>query len=220
MSRTPATGRLLALTAVLAAAALVCGFAAGRATSGMGAVGSWGAVRTIAGVQVGVLHTRAGALAAADNYAAQAAETVVQDPERFARLVAQAYAPAARAGALAQAHQEQLSDAADVANYGQGGRTLALVAARRLDGYTGALAQVTTWLCGVSWGPQLAPRQAWTVLRTRLVWHVDRWQVSALDTLPVPAPSPAVVIVDGADDQTPVFTAGLVGMSEPIYGTP
>ena len=94
-----------------------------------------------------------GALAAADNYLALASQSIEQDPAVFAALVAQAYAPRVRARTLAQAQELRASDPQNMSNYRQGGRGIAVIAARRLDSYTPAGARVTTWLGGFVWGP-------------------------------------------------------------------
>jgi len=93
----------------------------------------------------------AGALAAADNYVAIASQTVEQDPGEFAELVATVYTPAARTSTLAQATRVRAADGADMRNYAQGGRAVAVIAARRLDRYTPARARVTSWLGGFVW---------------------------------------------------------------------
>ena len=82
---------------VLIVAALViagAGWAAGRATAphtaGAGnhaRPGGGAAVRTIEGLPVGVEQSRAGALAAADNYVAGVSENVVKDPRSYEALV-------------------------------------------------------------------------------------------------------------------------------------
>jgi hypothetical protein len=57
------------------------------------------AVELVDGVPVGVQHTPAGALAAADNYVALASQSVEQDPAAFNALVTQVYAGSPRADA-------------------------------------------------------------------------------------------------------------------------
>ena len=177
-----------------------------------------GAIRLADGVPVGVKDTAAGALAAADNYLAVASQSIEQDPQVFAALVAQDYAPRARAGTLAQAQQIRGSDAQNMANYRDGGRAIAVIAARRLDSYTPQSATVTSWLGGFVWGPQLAPRQTWNLVNTTLDWHAGRWLVVSSDTDPTPAPVPSIVYLDGPNDRAPAF-GRLAGMTAPFYGT-
>jgi hypothetical protein len=203
----------------LACALLFAGacFGLGRASSG-GGHGPAAAVVTLAGVPVGVDRSAAGALAAADNYVAIESETLEQDPPAYQRLVAMAFAPAARAGALAAAGQVRASDPVNMANYRRGGRGIAVVAARRLESYTPSLAVVTTWVGGVLWGPALSPRQSWQLVDTTLAWRRGRWMVLASTVRATPAPAPAAVYVQGASDQTQAFQRELVGMSAPFYG--
>lgn len=175
------------------------------------------AIELEGGVPIGVEHTPAGALAAADNYLAASSQSLEQEPSAFARLVARVYAPAARAQTLAEARRLRGADAADMANYGAGGRGLAVVAARRLDSYTPNSATVTSWLAGFIWGPRLSPRQSWNLVDTTLVWSSGRWLVASCQVEPTPAPVPAVVYVDPGNDGTAAFLR-LAGMSAPFYG--
>jgi hypothetical protein len=170
------------------------------------------------GVPVGVEQTRAGALAAADNYLALASQSIEQDPAVFAALVAQAYAPEIRGRTLAQAQQLRSGDTQNMTNYQQGGHAIAVIGARRLDSYTPAETTVTTWLGGFEWGPHLTPRQSWNLVDTALRWQAGRWLVVSSDTDATPAPVPSVAYVSGANDQAPAF-ARLTGMSAPFYGT-
>jgi hypothetical protein len=175
------------------------------------------AVELVDGVPVGVQHTPAGALAAADNYVALASQSIEQDPPAFNALVAQAYAPGARAQTLSQAQQIRTADVQNMNNYEEGGRAVAIIAARRLDRYTQTDAQVTSWLGGFVWGPRLTPRQTWNLVATTLRWQDGRWLVESSNTEVTPAPVPSIVYVDGANNQTPAF-ARLNGMSAPFYG--
>jgi hypothetical protein len=177
-----------------------------------------GAIELVGGVPVGVQHTRAGALAAADNYLALASQSVEQDPPVFAALVAQVYAPGLRAGTLAQAQRLRASDVQNMSNYREGGRGIAVIAARRLDSYTPQQATVTSWLGGLVWGPRLAPRQTWNLVDTTLQWQAGRWLVEASSTAPTLAPVPSIVYVDGGNDRAGVF-ARLAGMTGPFYGS-
>ena len=58
------------------------------------------AVRTIDDVPLGIQRSRAGALAAADNYVARVTETIVQDPGAYARLVRAVWVAPGQEGAL------------------------------------------------------------------------------------------------------------------------
>jgi hypothetical protein len=180
--------------------------------------GSGVAVVMVRGVPVGVKDTRAGALAAADNYLAVASQSIEQDPGEFAGLVAEVYAPQERASTLADAARIRAGDPRNMTNYQEGGRGLAVIAAQRLARYTPQHATVTSWLGGFVWGPHLAPRQTWNLIDTTLSWQSGRWLVESSDTEAMPAPVPSIVYVEGDNDQSAAF-ARLAGMSAPFYGS-
>jgi hypothetical protein len=209
----------IALTAVIALA-LVAFVLLGLelASRGGGGGSAAGAVELEGGVPIGVEHTPAGALAAADNYLAVSSQTLEQDPSGFAALVSRVYAPANREQTLAEAQQLRLGDPTGMANYGEGGHGLAVVAARRLDSYAPTSATVTSWLAGFVWGPHLSPRQSWNLVDTTLTWSSGRWLVVSSQTDPTPAPVPAIAYLDGANDSSAAF-ARLAGMTVPFYGS-
>ena len=161
-------------------------------------------------------HTPAGALAAADNYLAVSSQSIEQHPAAFAALVAHAYAPASAAARSPKLGRLRAADPLNMTNYGDGGRGIAVVAARRLDSYSPQSATVTSWLAGFVWGPRLSPRQSWNLVDTTLRWQSGRWLVVSCDTDPTPAPVPSVVYVEGSNDQSAAF-ARLAGMSAPYY---
>jgi len=202
------------------------GWAAGRSSAPSDAAEAraghedGGAIRIVEGVPVGVEHSRAGALAAADNYVARAAETIVQDPPTFTRLIRTVWVSAAQPEALANGKRSRRQAPDAVANYEAGGRALAVTAARKLESYNGSRATVLTWGAGFIWGPDKRPTQRWFVGRVKLVWQDDQWSVEALDELTTAAPTPYRVIIGkpGADSAE-VFDDVLDGMSAPIYGT-
>ena len=207
----------IAFAGLLALCALAAGVLIGRA-SGHANHASSAAVVMVGGVAVGVQDTRAGALAAADNYVAIASQTVEQDPGEFAEFVDTVYAPAARTSTLAQAARARAADVADMRNYAQGGRAVAVIAARRLERYTPARASVTSWLGGFVWGPGLSPRQSWNLVDTTLSWQHGRWLVSSMNTERAPAPVPSVVFVEGQNNSSAAFDARLARMTAPFYG--
>jgi hypothetical protein len=211
-----ASGTLVALIAVSLVAFVLLGVELAGQSGGRGAATT--AIELERGVPVGVKRTPAGALAAADNYLADSAQTLEQDPGGFGELVAEVYAPNARAQTLAAAQQLRLSDPAGMSNYNAGGRGLAVVAARRLDHYTPSSATVTSWLGGFVWGPRVSPRQSWNLVDTTLIWHSGRWLVASSQTDPTPAPVPAIVYVDGHSDGVAAFSE-LAGMTAPFYGS-
>jgi hypothetical protein len=188
------------------------------ASGGGGGRGPAGAVELVGGVPVGVQHTPGGALAAVDNYLAVASQSVEQDPAVFAALVVQVYVPGIRAGTLAQAQRLRASDVQNMSNYREGGRGIAVVAARRLDSYTPEQATVTSWLGGLVWGPRLAPRQTWNLVDTTLQWQAGRWLVEASNADPALAPVPSMVYVDRGNNRMGAF-AGVAGMTAPFYGS-
>jgi hypothetical protein len=216
---------IIAAAVVGALIAAAIGWTAGRSTApnrSPRAQGDTapGAIRLVDGIPIGVEHSRAGALAAADNYVARAAETIVQDPPAFTRLVRTVWAPSSQARALSDGKSSRSQAPDAVANYAAGGRGLAMTAARKLERYDGTHASVLSWGAGFIWGPEKRPTQRWFLARTRLVWTDGHWSVAALDELPDAAPTPYRVIVGnrGADSST-VFEDRLQGMSAPVYGS-
>ena len=210
------SGALIALIAVSLVAFVLLGLDLAGQSGGRGSATA--AIELEGGVPVGVKRTPAGALAAADNYLADSAQTLEQDPSAFGELVARVYAGSARAETLAAAQQLRLGDPAGMTNYSEGGRGLAVVAARRLDHYTPSSASVTSWLGGFVWGPRVSPRQSWSLVDTTLVWRSGRWLVVSSQTDPTPAPVPAIVYVDGHNDSLAAFSE-LAGMTAPFYGS-
>jgi hypothetical protein len=177
------------------------------------------AVRTIDGVPVGIQRSRAGALAAADNYVARVTETIVQDPGAYARLVRAVWVPEGQDRALREGESTRQRSTAAVENYAAGGRGLSIVAARRLDMYDGARADVTIWTAGFSWGPRQPPGQRWFLTETTLRWDGQRWRVEKMDEAQRPAPAPARVGYDAAASlKTETFDRELRGMNAPTYG--
>jgi hypothetical protein len=209
-------GAVIALIAVSLVAFVLLGLDLARQSGGRGAATA--AIELERGVPVGVKHTPGGALAAADNYLADSAQTLEQDPGAFGQLVAKVYAPAQRAQTLAQAQQLRLSDPTGIGNFSEGGRGLAVVAARRLDRYTPSSATVTSWLAGFVWGPHVSPRQSWNLVDTTLIWRSRRWLVLSSQTDATPAPVPAIVYTAGHSDSLAAFSA-LIGMTSPFYGS-
>jgi hypothetical protein len=211
-----ASAALIALSALSLVAFVLLGFELAGQSGGRGPASA--AIELDHGVPVGIKHSPGGALAAADNYLADSAQTLEQDASAFGELVATVYAPEARAQTLAAAQQLRLGDPVGMSNYNAGGRGLAVVAARRLARYTPSSATVTSWLAGFVWGPHVSPRQSWNLVDTTLVWRSGRWLVASSQTDPTPAPAPALVYVDGHNDSLAAFSA-LAGMTAPFYGS-
>jgi hypothetical protein len=218
--------RVLAAGTIIAALLVaVIGFAVGRASAPDDESDSTRdttqqpAIRTIDGVRVGVLHTRAGALAAADNYVATVSENVVKDPRLYETLVRRVFAPSEQDYALREGERARTLAPAAVSDYAEGGGAVALIGARRLDTYDGSDAQVTTWLGGVVWGPSRRPTQRWQLVETDLRWDGQRWLVERMRPAERSAPAPAVTKADdtSAYDRA-TFERELRGMTAPTYG--
>jgi hypothetical protein len=217
------------VVAAVVAAIVIAGaaWAAGRAsapdtpaagddapTPGGGAV-----VRTIDGVPIGVQQSRAGAVAAADNYVARVTETIVQDPRAYTQLVRSVWVPEAQQAALTEGDRTRERSPDAVENYAAGGRGLAIVGARRVDTYDGTRAEVTTWTAGFNWGPRQRPGQRWFLTETTLRWDGQRWRVEKMTEASRPAPAPARVGYDDpASLETGTFDRELRGMTAPTYG--
>ena len=177
------------------------------------------AIRVIEGVPVGVHRSRAGALAAADNYVAVSSETVVQDPDRYVKLVRAVFAEAYQLTAMREAQALRRRSGPTLSNYEAGGRALAVVGARRLDEYSGDQAKVSTWTAGISWGPERRPGQRWFFTETELRWDGDRWRVERIDEADQGAPTPGVVRYAEKDTlEAEAFDRRLRGMTAPTYG--
>jgi hypothetical protein len=181
--------------------------------------GHGAAVRTIDGVPVGVQQSRAGALAAADNYVATVSENVLKDPALYERLVRSVFSPAEQDYALREAERVRALAPAAVSDYAEGGGAVALIGARRLDTYDGSQAQVTTWLGGVVWGPSRRPTQRWQLVETDLRWNGQRWLVGRMRPADRTAPAPAVTRADDPSAyERSTFERELRGMTAPTYG--
>jgi hypothetical protein len=216
----------LVVALVVAVLLVAAAWAVGRATApdtpaadGDTPRGAGAAVRTIDGVPVGVQQSRAGALAAADNYVARVTETVVQDPQAYERLVRAIWVPEGQEAALQRGERIRAQSPEAVANYAAGGRALAVVGARRVDSYTGSTAEITTWTGGFDWGPDKRPSQRWFLAETTLRWDGQRWRVESLEEATRPAPAPTIVAFDDPSARTSAtFDRELRGMTAPFYG--
>jgi hypothetical protein len=223
------TGRRWRLVVAAVAAAIViagAAWAVGRASAPDTPAASddqrpsvQGAVRTIDGVPVGVDHSRAGALAAADNYVATVSENVVKDPRLYEALVRRVFAPSEQDYALREGQRARTLAPQAVSDYAEGGSAVALIGARRLDAYDGSRAQVTTWLGGVVWGPSRRPTQRWQLVETDLRWDGQRWLVERMRPAERTAPAPAVTKADDVSAyERSTFERELRGMTAPTYG--
>jgi hypothetical protein len=213
VSRLPIAGAITCTIALLAAAALLMGRALAPAP------GAAAPIENVAGIPVGVEHSPAGALAAADSYVSVAYATIERDPTRYARLIGSVYAPAIRAGALGGGAAIRSQNPAAMALWSRGGQNLSVIGARRLDYYGGAGAQVSTWNADVYWGPGRPPKQAWVLTQTSLPWSGGRWLVTSTETLPTAGPVPAMTPqASRGNDSAAGFDSSLAGFSAPSYG--
>lgn len=212
----------LAVVGVLLAAG---GWAIGRSGKSNGIEGRSSVVASDSihlsnGVLIGVLRTRGGALAAADNYVAQSSQTVVKDPAAYSRLIRKVWVADGRAQALSEGERARRLAPEAVQNYAEGGQAISVVAARRLESYDGVHATVLTWGGGFVWGPHKKPTQRWFLATVQLAWSGGLWRVQALDELERAAPSPYQVVVgQSGADSSHVFDRALRRMTAPIYGT-
>ena len=212
---------MLAAGAVLALVLLVGVFALGRSTAPepkKPAAVTPSAMRTVGGVTVGVLQTRAGALAAADNYATTVAGTQISDPDRFRTFVQTVYVPSAQRQALQESSDVSNAAVNTAAFYRDGGRKVTMTAARRLRSYGGGRAVVEAWMGDVLWGPGQKPRQNWQLVSTSLLWDQGAWRVVSTSRMRTPGPAPAIVLREGGEDTRAFFDKNLAGMTQPVYG--
>lgn len=186
----------------------VAAFVAGRATGGHR---SWrDSIRLDAGVPVGVLHTPAGALAAADNYVS-AGITDSLDQRALRTFADTLVAPAKRRSLLTASQRLAQSGPP------HGTRAVGLVVAHALRRYAGDRARVTTWQVGSYWGPGLQPSQYWALADLSLRWADGRWQIASLDER-LPGPVPPRIAAPPAARKVSVWNRALAGMSAPYYG--
>jgi hypothetical protein len=177
-------------------------------------------VTNVNGVPVGIEHSPAGALAAADSYLAVEQESIEANPALETRLIETDDAPSYRAADLRSAGAVRAADPVGMRFWGRGGHAVWVLGARRLDAYSGDTAQVTAWDGTVYWGGnRAAPGQSWGLDQVSLVWSDGRWLVSndakASPDGPVPASTPQA---GGYNQSTAAFAQQLAGYTSPPYG--
>jgi hypothetical protein len=205
----------IAAGAVLAVLVLaVGGFLLGRSTTGDDAPN---AVATVNGVTIGTDPSRAGALAAADNYVATAVDEILASPDEYEKFVREAFQAQSVSEALEAARglREELPNT--VAAFADGMHTTTWPAARKLVSYGNGRAQVLTWTGSTNWGGKNPPKQSWALNRTTLVWEREGWRIQKMQADPADAPAPATVRVQGTGDTNETFEI-LDDMTAPIYG--
>jgi hypothetical protein len=167
-------------------------------------------IRLVGAVPVGVEHSAAGALAAADNYVA-AGITDSVDQRALQSYANAVIAPSERMALLRASEQLAQRDRPPA-----GTSAIATILAHRLWSYTGATARVATWDLGSYWGPALPPAQYWALADVALRWASGRWQIVSVDErLPGPVPGP----VGAGANTSAQWSSALAGMSAPYYGT-
>jgi hypothetical protein len=177
--------------------------------------GSPNLIRLEHGVPVGVLDTRAGALAAADNYLASEDEALLS-ADGTRRVVDAIWAPADRAVELVQPFPAA-GLAGKPATFA-GLKLTAAVAADKLESYTPQTAQIAVWHEITIWSPTVAPTQRWTLDTVTLVWDSGRWLVAQRSPAPdSKTPVPSWTSGGPPDRTSRAFDARLAGMSAPYY---
>ena len=215
--------------AALVAALVVAGgaFAIGRSTAPESAAptspaGRSALTQTVAGVTIGVSRSRAGALAASDNYVAAATRDVVQDPiAATSSWCAGSYAPSYQQTALPEAKEtRQRSAAARCAlrrRVARPSRSSAPVASTATTAREASDHFVGRRLSPGA--PTSDTRPSVDLVETTLRWDGQRWLVTKLAGASRPAPTPRVVGYDTAESRTSAaFDRELRGMSAPVYG--
>ena len=184
-------------------------FAAGRST--VNAVAPSNPLSFEHGVAIGVSETRAGALAAADNYAAagvtasvdarqlrQFAESVIDGPARTAFLSA----------------SQQLTHTGTPP---AGAHVIASVLGHTLERYGNGVADVGAWELASVWDGGMAPTQVWALVDLSLRWRGDRWWVSSVRES-LPGPVPVLIAGHGEGRSSSAWDQALGGMAAPYYG--
>jgi len=209
-----------ALAATVVLVLMATGFIAGRA--GGARSGPAAPIAEVDGIPIGVVASRAGALAAADSYLIVDQQAIEQDPGRFQALVREAFAAAIQHDVLEQAAAVRAQDSRGMALWASGGRSATMIGAHRVDFYRDGAAQVTSWVGTIFWGPGQPPKQAWDLARTQLRWTDGRWLVTSMVTrLPTPGPVPASTPqADPRDDTAGDFDNALAGFGALGTGAP
>ena len=178
------------------------------------------AIRLEHDVPVGVLDTRAGAVAAADNYVATEDDSLLS-PSQIRAVVDTEWAPQERAVELAQPFLAAAL-AGEPATL-DGLKLTAAVAADKLQAYSPQSAQVSVWSEITIWSSTVAPTQRWTLDTVTLAWDSGRWLVTSRSTAPDSStPVPVWTSGDMRDRASATFDTRLADMSAPYYsgGTP
>lgn len=216
----PRASRALVLVMVLLVVGLATGaFALGRSAAGHPPPAD--SIANVGGIPVGIEHTPAGAVAAADNYVMVEQASVEQDPARETRLIDTVDAPSYRPGDLQSAAAVRAANPTGMAFAARGGHDLPLIGASRLDYYSGDVAEVTIWHAGIFWGAgqPRTPSQSWEMDQTSLRWGGRQWFVTSDGTMSAAGPAPASTPQSSpANSTSQAFSSDLAGYTTPSYG--
>lgn len=160
---------------------------------------------------VGVLDSRAGALAAADNYVATGITASV-DPSQLRAFADTVIDPAARGSFINASRSVDPRPGAPV-----GAHVVGIAVAHRLDHYVAGAADVAVWALASQWDGATPPTQYSALVELSLRWNGDAWQIiSMLES--VPGPVTGLLAGPSEARSTAVWDQTLSGMSEPYYG--
>jgi hypothetical protein len=198
--------RQFALVAVLFAV-VGGGFAMGRATRSPSAPPD--PLRLEHEVPLGVIDSRGGAVAAAENFVSTGL-AVSLDPGEFRRFLNAVVVPAARDAFV-------VDNPDPGSGPPPGSKVVGSVVARRVDSYGAGEARVSLWVMGTYWDGGAAPTQYWSLDELSLRWRGERWRiVSGRDSLLGPVPA---LIAGGREARSSaLWDRALAGMSVPYYG--
>lgn len=184
-------------------------FAVGRST--LARRGPTNPLRLDHGIPVAVLDTPAGALVAADNYAATGSTASLDAGQlrQFANAVIELAARAQFIGA-----SQALNENSPLPT---GGRAIGSVVAHRLESYGAGAARVGVWALGSEWDGGAASTQYSALVELSLHWAGDRWRVAAVNES-LPGPVPGLVVGPREAPSTDVWNEVLSLMSAPYYG--
>jgi hypothetical protein len=172
-------------------------------------------IRLVDGVPVGVIDTRVGAIAAAENYLASEDDALLSRDE-IRRVVDTVWAPAERNVELAQPFPAAAL-AGRPATF-PGLELSAAVAGAKLESYAPQSAQVLVWHEITLWSPSVAPTQRWNLDAVTLMWDGGRWLIASRTAAP-DSETPVPVWTSGTpeDNTSQAFDTRLTGMSAPYY---
>jgi hypothetical protein len=166
------------------------------------------------GIPVGVQNSRAGALAFADAYLSLGQTTMEANPAVFSQLVSVDDSPEFRSTHVSAVESLRSAHRASIQAWSKGARGVWLMAAHRLERFTGQTAQMTAWNGGIAWGGGFQPQQNWAMTTVAMRWNGYQWLVSSIADRPDAAPIPSATPQATARNTRPGwFTAQLAGFT-------